>query len=94
MGSKAPLRWVVVLGKRGVRSERRVTAVCQVSGRRSLPNLGLLDPERVLGLVLELNHFHSLTFRNLYLYLKIDLNIYHLVQLSSGLNLSHIQGQS
>ena len=70
------------------------TAVYQVSGRRSLPNLDLLDPEKVLGPALELNHCHNLTFLFLYLNQTIVPNIHHLVQLSSGLDLSLVQGQS
>ena len=63
------------IGQMLVRYERRVAAVFQVSGRRSLPNLDLLNPEKVQGPVLELDHCHKMTYLFLYLYLMPVLSI-------------------
>ena len=76
------------IGQVLVRCERRVNAVYQVSGRRSLPNLNLLNPEKVQGPVLELDHCHKMTYLFLYLYLMPVLSIPHLGLQGSGLNLN------
>ena len=73
------------IGQVLVRYERRVAAVYQVSGRRSLPNLGLLDPEKVPDPDLELSQS---------LFQRFHLSISHLVLVDSDLDQSHVQGQN
>ena len=59
--------------------------ISQVSGRRSLPNPGLLDPERVPDPSLELNQS---------LFQRFHLGIHHLVLVDNGLDQSRFQGQN